>query len=109
MGEEATLREIQKFRLRVKDFFREEKDFVKSLSIYLDKTEELSRKIHSTDTSSVWRKEVLRLRMEAYEALNNALNRQSQVEHGRSHLPESLGSLLLNIEKGFQKYFKETS
>jgi len=50
------------------------------------------------------REEVLRLRSEAYEALREALESQSKVEHERSHIPESLGSLLLDVENDFQRY-----
>jgi len=108
MSEESSLREIRKLRVRVDDFLREERSFVENLNVCLDRLEELSKRMRDADArSSGWREDLLRLRMEAYEALNDALNRQSRVEHERSHLPESLGSLLLTTEKEFQKIFRK--
>ena len=108
MEEESPLREVQKLRIRAKNFLEEEKSFVKSLNAFLDKMEELSKEMRRADAASGDRRdELLRLRMEAFEALSDALSRQGRVEHERSHLPESLGVLLAATEKEFQRILRK--
>lgn len=108
MSEESPLKEIQKLKIRMKDFMEEEKNFTKSLNDFLTKMEELIKETQCKDTLSDNTDKLLRLRMEAYIALSDVLNMQGRVEHERSHLPESLGALLSAMERKLQKILHES-
>ena len=102
MSKEA-LREIEKLRVRLGGLERTEDEARISFTSCLDKWQRLVEGLNGGDTSS---QVVLRLRLEAYEALSEALENQSKVEHERSHVAEGLGLLLLNAERAFQDYLQ---
>jgi len=101
---EESLKDIAKLRVRVRDLARAEETLMAKLEACLVKWEKLCLELGKS-ASDVKREDVLRLRAEAYEALRDALESQSRTEHERSHIPESLGSLLLDVENDFQRYF----
>jgi len=99
---EESLKEVAKLRVRVGNLAKAEEAMIAKLEACLTKWETLCLKLDGQ--AKAQREEVLWLRSEAYEALREALESQSKVEHERSHIPESLGSLLLDVEKDFQRY-----
>ena len=105
MSEEA-LREIEKLRIRLSGLKRAEDEARVSLGVCLDKWQKLIERLSKDDTPS--QEDVLRLRLEAHEALEEALEKESKLEHERSHLAESLGRLLLDVERGFQDYLRRS-
>jgi len=68
--------------------------FVGELRGCLEKFKELNMKI----------KELMKLRLEAIEALSESLKKESQAEHERSYLLESYGALIQAIEEKFQRF-----
>lgn len=103
MSEEA-FREIEKLRIRLSGLKRVEDEAWVSLGVCLDKWQKLVERLSRDDTPS--QEDVLRLRLEAYEALEEALEKESKLEHERSHVAESLGLLLLYVERTFQDYLQ---
>jgi hypothetical protein len=100
---EESLKDVAKLRVRVRDLAKAEETMVAKLEACLVKWEKLCLELGES-ASNVGREDLLRLRAEAYEALKDALESQSKVEHERSHIPESLGSLFLDVENDFQRY-----
>ena len=98
-----SLRDIAKLQVRVQDLAKAEEIMMTKLEACLVKWEKLCLELGKS-ASNAKREDVFRLRAEAYEALKDALESQSKVEHERSHIPESLGSLLLDVEDDFQRY-----
>lgn len=98
-----SLRDIAKLQVRARDLAKAEEIMMTKLEACLVKWERLCLELGES-AGNVKMDDVLRLRAEAYEALRDALESQSKVEHERSHIPESLGSLLLDIENDFQRY-----
>ena len=100
---EESLKDIAKLRIRVRDSAKAEETMMAKLEVCLVKWEKLCIELGKS-VSNVRREDMFRLHSEAYEALKSALESQSKVEHERSHIPESLGSLLLDVENDFQRY-----
>ena len=99
---EESLKEVAKLRIRIENLARAEEALTTKLEACLTKWEKLCLVL--VEPSKASREEVLKSRSDAYEALREALESQSKVEHERSHLPESLGSLLLDVENSFKRY-----
>ena len=94
--------EIEKLHLRLSNLRRVEDEAHISLELCLDKWQKLIEYLSQDNTLS--QNNVLSLRLEAYETLDDALEKQSKIEHERSHMAESLGFLLLDVERSFQDY-----
>lgn len=104
MSEEA-LREIEKLRLRLSGLERVEDRARISFEVCLEKWQKLMERLNRYDTPQ---EDVLKLRLEAHEALDEALESQSKMEHERSHIAERLGLLLLEAERAFQDYLRRS-
>ena len=103
---EELFREIRKLEVRLEDFLKDEEAFVKGLRSCLEKFKELNNTIENLETKPDPKKveELAKLRLEAIKTLNEALKRESKVEHAKSHLLESYGALVLALEEEFQKF-----
>lgn len=104
MPEELS-REIRKLEVRLEDFLTNEEEFVRGLRSCLEKFKELNNnleKVASPDPRQV--EELMKLRLEATRAFNEALKRGSGAEHEKSHLLESYGALVLAMEEAFQSF-----
>lgn len=101
---ESLLREIRKLEVRLEAFLKEEEIFVDELKKSLDRFKELNKHLEKSKTrvnpENV--KELLNLRLKAVEALSDALEKQSEAEHEKSHLLESYGALILVLDKAFK-------
>ena len=89
-------REIQKLEVRVKDVVDEEKLYLKAVKNCVTRFQSIKEFIeaHRKDL------EVLtKLRLEAFEALNETMKAQSKFEHEKSHILESYGALVFILEK----------
>jgi hypothetical protein len=97
------LKDIAKLRIRVLDLAKAEEIMRTKLEACLAKWEELCLEL-GEPSSNIRREDVLRLRIQAHEAFKDVFESQSKMEHMRSHIPESLESLLLGVENDFQSY-----
>ena len=97
-------REIRKFEVRLEDFARKKDEYVEEMRGCLRRFSELDAAIQELrEKASPDRfKELMKLRLEAYRALKEAVTKGSEAEHEGSHLLESYGSLILALEEKFQ-------
>ena len=104
MPEELS-REIRKLEVRLEDFLKDEKGFVRGLRSCLEKFKELNNSLEKLKGKPDPRQveELMKLRLEAIRAFNEALKRGSGAEHEKSHLLESYGTLVLTMEEAFYK------
>lgn len=93
------LREIRKLEVRLEDFLRDEDKFVKGLRLCLEKCRELHNELEKSKPDFGQIKELMKLKLEATTAFNEALKSGSVAEHEKSHLLESYGALILAIEE----------
>lgn len=102
---EGLSREIRKLEVRLEDYSKEENEFVKELRKCLSKFTELNNGLERLKMSDKPQnnEELIMLRLEAVKALSEALKRESMVEHEKSHLLESYGTLILSLEEEFKK------
>ncbi|MEM3766783.1 MAG: hypothetical protein QXU46_07175 [Candidatus Bathyarchaeia archaeon] len=93
--------EIRKFEVRLQEFVKAEDEAIKSLTAFIGKVKELNKLLEAQLKENKPRKieNVMDLRFEIIEALQNALNRIAKAEHEKSHLPQSYGSILATIEE----------
>ena len=102
MSEELS-REIRKLEVRLKEFVKEEKVFVQELTICLTKFKTLNTHLNRCKTEPSHKiGELMKLKLEAIDALSMALKKGSDAEHERSHLLESYGALVLASERDFE-------
>jgi len=99
---EESLNEVAKLRIRMQNLAKAEEALTIGVEAFLTRWEKLCLVLKEPSKAS--REAILGSRADAYEALREALESQSKVEHERSHLPESLGSLLLDLENSFKRY-----
>jgi predicted AlkP superfamily pyrophosphatase or phosphodiesterase len=94
-------REMWKLEARLKDFSKDEGEFVKELWRYIEKSKGFSGYIEKLETKHESKnvEELMKLRLEAAEALSEALKKESKTQHGKSHLLESYTALILSLEK----------
>ena len=97
---EELLREIRKLKIRLDDFLKEEKAFVKELRKCIEKLKDVSNRIEKLKSKP---EELAMLRLEVARAFNEALKSESKAQHEKSHLLESYGALILALEEEFQK------
>jgi hypothetical protein len=98
---ESPTQEIAKLRVRIRNLSEAQETTILKLEQCLVKWEELSVELQKSP-GSVDRTIILKLHLEAHKALLQAFESQSREEHERSHIPESLGSLLLGVENLLQ-------
>lgn len=89
-------RELQKLQVRVKDVMEEEELYLKAIEKCISKFRDIKE---SVETRRDEFEALAKLRMNAYEALKEALIAQSKVEHEKSHLLESYGALIISVEQ----------
>lgn len=101
-------REVRKLEVRLEDFLREEESFLKELRDLIDIFREINRRLEELKrterTEGV--EELMGLRFEAIKALSETLKKEGEVEHERSHLLESYGSLLITLEEDLKRFMK---
>jgi len=102
------LREIEKLRVRLNGLEKAEDQARISFELCLDKWQRLVEGLNRGEISAVSQEVLLGLRIEAYEALGDALEKQSRREHEGSHVAEGLGLLLLYVEKAFQDHLQRS-
>ena len=106
MSEELS-REIRKLEVRLERFVTEEEGFVKELQNCLDQFRELNQNFERVETKPDPKmvEELSTLRLEAIEALSEALKKGSDAEHEKSHLLESYGALILALERASEDLY----
>ena len=103
MSEEMS-REVRKLEARLESFLKDEEVFVGELRGCLEKFKELNMKMSEIRLDHMKIEELMKLRLEAVKALSEALKKESQAEHERSHLLESYGALIQALEEEFQRF-----
>ena len=66
----------------------------------IEKLKDVSNRIEKLKSKP---EELAMLRVEVARAFNEALKSESKAQHGKSHLLESYGALILALEEEFQK------
>jgi len=98
---EDLAREVRILEVRLDGFVKAEEDFVKGLRRCVEKFKEvvdvLQRRDARTDAEQV--KEFMARRLDAIQALREALQRASTAEHEKSHILESYGAVILALEE----------
>lgn len=89
-------RELQKLQVRVKDVMEEEELYLKAIEKCVDEFRDTEESVEAFGDES---EALAKLRMNAYEALNETLRAQAKVEHEKSHVLESYGALILSVEQ----------
>jgi len=99
-------REVRKLEARLEHYLKKEEKFVKELRSCLEKFNELCNAVERLEMRPDPAKieELMNLRLEAAKALSEALKKESETEHERSHLLESYGTLILPLEEEFRKF-----
>lgn len=89
-------RELKKLQVRVKDVMEEEELYLKAIEKCIDEFRDIKESVEIRRDEF---EALAKLRMNAYEALKEALIAQSKVEHEKSHLLESYGALIISVEQ----------
>lgn len=90
--------EIRKFEARFERFLAREEELAELLRGFAKELREICTEL-SKVKEPVEGQKIVELRLKAMKALNQVLLKQSDVEHERSHLLESYGSLMLALEE----------
>jgi len=103
---EGLSREIQKLKIRLEDYLKEKEELAKELKECIRKFDRLDNALEKSRRSinppeNV--EELMELRLNAVAALSKVLKRESTVEHEKSHLLESYGTLIMSLEEEFKK------
>ena len=93
-------REIQKLEARLENFTKKEDEFVRTLKKCIHKCRELIQGLETCTTkgNNSQIRELINLRVGTIQALSEVLIQESAVEHEKSHLLESYGTLMLRLE-----------
>ncbi|MEM2896939.1 MAG: hypothetical protein QW265_01950 [Candidatus Bathyarchaeia archaeon] len=98
---ETFLKEIQKLEVRFKNFLESESEFIDEMKNSLESFKELNARMDELkiELKPESFKEFLKLKIETIDCFNRMLKKESGLEHEKSHLLESYGSLLLALEE----------
>jgi len=97
-------REIRKMEVRFNDFMISEAEFVKKLRVFIESLKRVNNYLEELVLNSEEiRGELLHYRMEIVQKLGDVLKLEGKLEHEKSHLWESIGGLILVLEKDFQR------
>jgi len=98
---ENFLKEIKKLEIRFKNFLEKENEFINGMKNSLKKFYELNARIDELKIKLKPEsfKEFMEFKIEAINNFSNLLKKESELEHEKSHLLESYGSLLLALEE----------
>ena len=96
-------RETRKLEVRLEEFVKEEKEFIKELQKCLDKFRKVNIQLErmKTLTNPTEVEYLMIFRLDAIKAICDVLIKRSVVEHEQSHLLESYGTLILTLEEIF--------
>lgn len=96
---ENFLKEIKKLEIRFKNFLEKENEFINGMKNSLKKFYELNARMDELKIKPESFKEFMEFKIEAINNFSNLLKKESELEHEKSHLLESYGSLLLALEE----------
>jgi len=103
----SLLKEARKLEVRLEEFVKEEDSFIEALRRLIDKIRELNLKIEGVRREGGNLTELKDLRHETFILFSEALRKEGEAEHERSHLLGSYGSLLLALEEEFKAITEE--
>jgi hypothetical protein len=100
-------RETRKLEVRLEEYIKEEKEFIKELKKCLDKFGKVNIQLErmKTLTSPTEVKNLMIFRLEAIKAICDVMIKKSVVDHEQSHLSESYGTLIITLEETFQNLY----
>ncbi len=91
--------EVRKFEARLERFLSRDKDLAESLNSFVRELKDICNELNKIRSEAGHKgQKIVELRLRVLKALNDAFLKESEVEHERSHLLESYGSLLLALE-----------
>ncbi|MHA1606142.1 MAG: hypothetical protein ACTSWP_01130 [Candidatus Freyarchaeota archaeon] len=93
------LREVQKLKVRLEEYLKEENAFIEALREAIKVLTELSEKAESLSAANKPTGEIANLRIKAIKSLSEALKKEGKAEHEKSHLLESYSALILALEE----------
>ncbi len=98
---EEFYREVRKLEVRLNDYLKDEKTFVKALRNCIGQFKSLHTSIEefTTNPSTLKISEILQLKLAGEKAFSEAVIDEGKAEHERSHLLESYGALFLALQK----------
>ncbi len=96
------VREVQKLKVRLEEYLKEENAFIEALREAIEVLAELSGKVESLGAANKLTGEVANLRIKAIKSLSEALEKEGRAEHEKSHLLESYSALILALEEVFR-------
>ena len=90
--------------VRFSDFIISEAEFAKKLRVFIESLKRVNDYLEESVLSGEEiRGELLHYRMEIVQKLNDVLKFEGKFEHEKSHIWESIGELILVLEKDFQR------
>lgn len=99
-------REIRKLEVRFEDYMKAEQEFVEHVKecvrIFRELMDSLEKR--GTTSSSKEIEKLSMLKMKAIESLSQVLKSEGSIEHEKSHIFESYGTLILCLEKEFENF-----
>ena len=100
-------RETRKLEVRLEEYVKEEKEFIKELKKCLDKCRKVNIQLERIKklTNPTEVEYLMIFRLEAIKAISDVLIKRSVIEHEQSHLLESFGTLILTLEETFQNLY----
>ncbi len=106
---EGLLREIRKLEVRLENFLKEESSFVKELKEFLQRLKEFNEKVKAAETVEDPRvmEELMSVRLGVIRAFSEAVKREGEVEHEKSHLLESYGDVLSALDVEFNNLLEQ--
>jgi hypothetical protein len=97
-------KEIEKLEVRLKDYLSENREFIKELKECIN---ELNKFNNYLQESEIKNERIKETKLEITDAFNEVFQKKSKSEHEKSHLLESFGSIILLLERIYQRYMYE--
>jgi len=95
--------EVKKFEARIGRLLDKEEEFAQALKNCVDVLKGVCDELNKMRAEAGWSEEkAVGLRLKALRAFDDVFLKQSEVEHEKSHLHESYGKLLLELEEALK-------
>ena len=99
-------REIRKLEVRFEDYMKAEQESVEHVKecvrIFRELMDSLEKRGETSNSEEI--EKLLMLKMKAIKSLSQVLKIEGNIEHEKSHIFESYGTLILCLEKEFEKF-----
>ncbi len=94
-------REVRKLEVRLEDYLKEEELFVQKIRNCIEKLKAIHSSIEplTAPINSETAEKISKLKTEAMTALSEVMKLEGHAEHEKSHLLESYGALIVELNK----------